>query len=206
MPFNPIEYAKSIRRAIRLRWFKRSHDTRKRHPGFAIGKHTYGDPQVFAWGEGATLKIGAFCSIADGVKIYLGGEHRVDWVTTYPFSVMWPAARHHTGHPRTKGDVVIGNDVWIGADAVILSGVRIGDGAVIGNNSVVVKDVAPYAIVAGNPARFLKTRFDEVTVGRLLAVKWWEWDDARIQATLPALLNNDIAGFLERAEALGRAD
>jgi chloramphenicol O-acetyltransferase type B len=205
MAFKPIEYVKSIRRKIMLIRFKQTHNTRKRHPRFAIGKHTYGDPQVFSWGEGATLKIGAFCSIADGVKIYLGGEHRVDWVTTYPFSVMWPAASHYTGHPKTKGDVVIGNDVWIGADAVILSGVRIGDGAVVGNNSVVVKDVPPYAIVAGNPARFLKMRFDEATVERLLAIRWWEWDDARIQAFLPALLNNDIPAFLERAEALGAA-
>ena len=124
----------------------------EKYPQYKIGRGTYGYPEIFSWNEGATLQIGAFCSIASGVKLFLGGEHRVDWVTTYPFNVLWESGRHITGHPRTKGDVIIGNDVWIGTEAVILSGVRIGDGAVVAARAVVTKDMEPYAIYGGNPA------------------------------------------------------
>ncbi|KNZ33107.1 MAG: hypothetical protein AD742_07535 [Methylibium sp. NZG] len=174
---------------------------RERRPGWDVGRGTYGDPQVHDWGEGAKLHIGAFCSIADGVQIFLGGEHRMDWVTTYPFSAMWPGAGHFKGHPATKGDVMIGNDVWIAREAMILSGVRIGDGAVVGARAVVSKDVEPYAVVAGNPARVLKHRFEPAVVERLLRVRWWDWDDERIEAHLPLLLSGDIAGFLDAASA-----
>jgi acetyltransferase-like isoleucine patch superfamily enzyme len=94
-----------------------------------IGEFTYGVPQIFDWQEGARLIIGKFCSIADNVKIFLGGEHRTDWITTFPFSAkefndLFPEAKKIKGHPKTKGDVIIGNDVWIGYDAIILSGVK----------------------------------------------------------------------------------
>ncbi len=90
------------------------------YPDFKIGRCTYGRPEVLSWGEGTTLEVGAFCSIADGVKIFLGGEHRVDWVTTYPFNFLWERAYSFKGHPASKGDVIIGNDVWIGAESVIM--------------------------------------------------------------------------------------
>jgi acetyltransferase-like isoleucine patch superfamily enzyme len=172
-----------------------------RHPDWPVGRGSYGDPVVHDWGEGARLKVGAFCSIANGVQIFLGGEHRSDWVTTYPFNVLWPQAAGFTGHPKTKGDVVIGNDVWVGADAVILSGVTIGDGAVIGARAVVSRDVEPYQVVAGNPARAVRMRFEPRIVERLLALRWWDWDDARIEARLPLMLNSDIEAFLSACEA-----
>jgi chloramphenicol O-acetyltransferase type B len=172
----------------------------ERYPQYRIGKWTYGNPKIRSWQEGASLRIGSFCSIAEGVKIFLGGEHRIDWVTTFPFSVLWASGHGFKGHPKTKGDVIIGNDVWIGADCVILSGVTIGDGAVLGARAVVARDVPPYAIVAGNPALIVRKRFDDITIARLLRVKWWEWEDKRIEKALPMLLQDDISSFLDFAE------
>lgn len=171
------------------------------YPHYQIGKDTYGNPRILSWGEGAILKIGSFCSIAEGVQIFLGGEHRTDWVTTYPFNVLWEAGEPIKGHPKTKGDVLIGNDVWIGAEAVILSGVRIGDGAVVGARAVVSRDVSPYTIVAGNPARAVKKRFKDETIQRLLDVRWWDWQDDRLEKALPLLLSSDIEAFLEAVES-----
>lgn len=181
---------------------KKKPSLQESYPQYQIGKWTYGNPKIRSWGEGATLQIGAFCSIAEGVKIFLGGEHRIEWVTTFPFSVLWESARDIKGHPKTKGDVIIGNDVWLGAEAVILSGVSIGDGAVVGARSVVTGDIPPYGIVAGNPARMVKKRFDDQTIARLLHIRWWDWEDSRIQKALPLLLNADIRMFLEFAETV----
>jgi hypothetical protein len=113
---------------------------------------------------------------------------------------LWKSASAITGHPKSKGDVVIGNDVWIGTEAVIMSGVTIGDGAVIGARAVVAKDVPPYSIAVGNPARVVKTRFDQKTVNRLLTIKWWDWDEATIEAHMPLLLSGNMELFLTRAE------
>ena len=98
---------------------------------FPVGRGTYGEPRVLFWRQDATLRIGAFCSISDEVTIFLGGDHRTDWITTYPFSDFRDSAKGITGHPRTKGDVIVGNDVWIGYGATILSGVRINNGAAV---------------------------------------------------------------------------
>jgi acetyltransferase-like isoleucine patch superfamily enzyme len=119
----------------------------------SIGDFTYGKPVIRQWGEGAKLTVGKFTSIASGVVIMLGGNHRPDWGTTYPFNVLLPSFSHIKGHPATDGDVVIGNDVWIGTDAKIMSGVTIGDGAVVAANAVVTKDVAPYSIVGGGTGK-----------------------------------------------------
>lgn len=172
----------------------------QRYPKYQIGRGTYGDPKILTWGEDATLRIGDFCSIADGVQIALGGEHRTDWVTTFPFNVLWDEAKHIEGHPKTKGDVIIGNDVWIATEAIIMSGVTIGDGAVIGARALVAKDVPPYTIVGGNPAKIIKQRFPDDIVERLLALQWWNWEDQRIAEQLPLLLNHDIEAFLDAAE------
>lgn len=172
--------------------------TQQIFPNYKIGRWTYGKPDVFSWGEGTTLEIGAFCSIASGVKIFLGGEHRVDWVTTYPFNVLWKQASHIKGHPKTKGDVIIGNDVWIGYESVILSGVNIGDGAVVGTRSVVTQNIPPYAIAFGNPAKILRYRFNQETITALLQIAWWDWDDQRIVEFLPYLLNPDIREFISK--------
>jgi len=172
-------------------------EPRERYPMYQIGRGVYGNFDVHPCGGGATLRIGSFCSIATGVQIFLGGDHRVDWVTTYPFQEFWEAAKGIAGHPVSKGDVVIGNDVWIGTDALLLSGVEIGDGAVIGARAVVAKDVPPYAIVTGNPARVRRYRFDENTIRILLKIEWWNWEDERISKFLPLLLNSDIQAFFD---------
>lgn len=167
--------------------------------GFEIGDYTYGTPIVLGWGEGRRLKIGKFCSIAGGVIIFLGGNHRVDWVTTYPFVEFpeeWPKAKGITGHPVSKGDVVIGNDVWIGYGATILSGVRVGDGAVIGAMAVVAGDVEPYSIVAGNSARLVRKRFDEETIDRLLQIRWWDWPLERIRDNVGILMSGDVSALV----------
>jgi len=173
----------------------------RQFPQYNIGKWSYGELKILARKEGASLKIGSFCSFSTEVKIFLGGEHRIDWVTTYPFNKLWKSAKAFTGHPSTKGDVIIGNDVWVGHAAIILSGVTIGDGAVVGAKAVITKNVPPYGIVAGNPARLIKKRFEEDTIQRLLKIAWWNWEDAKIEKYLPLLLNNDIMKFITEVES-----
>ena len=167
------------------------------YAGYEIGEWTYGAPTVLSFGDGGTLKIGRFCSIAAGVTIFLGGEHRYDWVTTYPFSVVCEDARSFQGHPRSKGPVVVGNDVWIGHGATILSGVTIGDGAVVAAQSVVAKSVAPYSIVAGNPARPVRQRFSEGQTAALLQIRWWDWPIENIREAWPLLLSGRIDEFID---------
>ena len=179
----------AIRRAAapRIRW-----DALQQSGIVTVGRHSYGFPNVYAWNTETKLIIGQFCSIAEGVTFLLGGEHRMDWVTTYPFSAMgntWAGAELFLGHPASKGDIVIGNDVWIGHGALILSGVRIGDGAVIGAGSVVNKNVEDYAIVAGNPAKFIRYRFDEGRRQELKELSWWDWSDAKISKHIQKLMS-----------------
>jgi acetyltransferase-like isoleucine patch superfamily enzyme len=163
-----------------------------------IGEWTYGKPSVRSWGEGARLHVGRFCSIADGVAIFLGGEHRTEWVTTYPFSEFFEEGKGIPGDAITRGDVRIGSDVWIGQGACILSGVEIGDGAVIGARAVVAKSVAPYAVVVGNPARIVRYRFNNETIAALLRIRWWDWPIADITAAIPSLMSDDIEAFVSR--------
>ena len=152
---------------------------------------------VFRYGDSdANLEIGNYCSFAADVKIFLGGEHRTDWVSTYPFNALHPEFSHIEGHPRSKGDVRIGNDVWLGRGAVVLSGVTIGDGAAIGAYSVVTKDVPDYAIVGGNPAKLLKMRFPPEVVERLRAIQWWNWSPERVKRAVPYLQNSNIEEFI----------
>jgi acetyltransferase-like isoleucine patch superfamily enzyme len=172
----------------------------ERYPEYQIGSETYGDLRVHTWNQGTTLKIGSFTSVALGVQVFLGGEHRADWVTTFPFSVLWPQANSIHGHPGTKGDVVIGNDVWLCTESVILSGVTIGDGAVVGARAVVAKNVPPYAIVAGNPAKIINYRFSDDQIHRLISIRWWEWPNDKILRAMPDLLSEDISTFLDKAE------
>jgi acetyltransferase-like isoleucine patch superfamily enzyme len=166
------------------------------YPAFRVGRHSYGCPRIFEWGEGAVLEVGAFCSIADEVKIFLGGEHRTDWISTYPFNQFWEEAEKIEGHPHSRGDVVIGNDVWIGYGATILSGVRIGHGAVIGAYAVVGRDVEPYTIVAGNPAKVIRPRFDDEVIAALLDSEWWAWPEAELRTCVPLLMSGDAAAFI----------
>ena len=170
--------------------------------GFSIGRHTYyGKVNVYQWLPESMLTIGSFCSIAQDISIFLDGEHRTDWVTTYPFSALkekWPTASGIDGHPKSKGPVTIGNDVWIGDGATILSGVTIGDGAVIGSRALVAKNVEPYSIVGGNPAKEIKKRFDQEIIEQLLKIKWWEWDDQKISENVSFLCSENIQDFISK--------
>lgn len=172
-----------------------------RYPEYRIGRGSYGDLVIARYVGDAQLIMGAYCSVAANVQVLLGGEHRPDWATTYPFNAQDPRFTHLEGHPRTKGDVVIGNDVWLGREAMILSGVTIGDGAVVGARALVTRDVPPYGIVAGNPAVLVRKRFDEPTIARLLALRWWDWPDERVARAVEAMSSRDVTGFLDRAEA-----
>lgn len=174
--------------------------------GFEIGDFTYGQPVIRWWGEDVQLKIGRYCSIADNVKIYLGGNHRHTWVTTYPFpsSPMnqdWPNANNRglPTLPASKGDVVIGHDVWIGDDAVILSGVTVGHGAVIAARTVVTKDVPPFAIVGGNPGQVIGYRFSDDEIAMLLELQWWDWDPVQVNRFMPYLCAESVADFYNTA-------
>jgi acetyltransferase-like isoleucine patch superfamily enzyme len=156
-----------------------------------VGRHTYGAPAIRHWGDDARVHIGSFCSIAEGVVIFTGGNHRVDWVSTFPFSSFpekFPEAAGWPGHPLTAGDVRIGNDVWIGDGAAILSGLTIGNGAVIAARAVVTRDVPAYTIVAGNPAVAVRMRFTPEVVDRLERLSWWDWDDATLRARVRELM------------------
>ena len=162
---------------------------------YNIGDYSYGCPTVLFANDETNLTIGKFCSIAEGVTIFLGGNHRVDWMTTYPFNVLadyFPQAKVIKGHPTTKGDVIIGHDVWIGRNVTIMSGVKIGNGAVIGTESVISKNIGPYEIWAGNPARFIKKRFDQKTIDQLEKLKWWDLKIGTICENLDILCSDNL--------------
>ncbi|MGL4243377.1 MAG: CatB-related O-acetyltransferase, partial [Beijerinckiaceae bacterium] len=162
--------------------------------GFEIGDWSYGRPKVRFPESGAKLSIGRFCSIADGVEILLGGNHRLDFATTYPFGAMtgvWPEAAGRTDFHASKGDVTIGHDVWLGSQCMIMSGVTVGHGAVVAARAVVTRDVPPYAIVGGNPAKIIRRRFEPAVVERLLAARWWDLPRDRIAGLIPLLQSGD---------------
>lgn len=165
---------------------------------YSVGRFSYGAPKIIENIADGNLEIGSFCSFGPGVTILLGGEHNPHWVTTYNFDLIYDKFRDTVGRVWTKGDIVIGNDVWIGQDAFILSGVKISDGAIIGARSVIAKDVAPYSIVVGNPAREIGKRFDDNTIAKLLNIKWWDWDINRIKENLPLLLSNKVEEFIDK--------
>ena len=179
-------------------------------PNIEIGDHTIyndfvRDPRDFEKNNvlyhypvnGDTLKIGKFCSIACGAKfLFTSGNHSLQSLSTYTFPIFYEEwgldAKDIRSAWDNKGDIVIGNDVWIGYEAVILSGVTIGDCAIVGARAVVTKDVPPYTIVGGVPARSIRRRFDEETVKKLEALRWWDWDEERIKRSIPAIQSGDI--------------
>lgn len=175
------------------------------YPNFEIGEGTYGGLRVFDWKQGTKLKIGSYSSFAFDVKALLGGEHHTEWVSTYPFSKLWPEAEDVVGHPVSRGDISIGSDVWVGAEAMILSGVTIGHGAVIGSRALVTKDIPPYAIAGGVSAKVLGFRFSPGTIAELLETAWWDWPREKIVRAIPFILSGEISTFINGSRS-GRFD
>jgi virginiamycin A acetyltransferase len=142
---------------------------------------------------GDKLRIGAFCAIGSGVRFLMNGaNHAMDGISTYPFAIFrhgWEKAGLPDGH---RGDTVVGNDVWLGYGSLVLPGKRIGDGAVVAAGSVVTKDVPPYAVVGGNPARVIRQRFPEDVAARLLALAWWDWPIEKISRHVALLAAGDV--------------
>ena len=180
------------------------------NPMIEVGDYTYyDDPKGVERFEenvlyhfpfiGDRLIIGRFCQIAAETKFIMnGGNHSLDGLSTYPFYIFggdWAGRVDGESDPNVRGDTLVGNDVWIGYDALIMPGVTIGDGAVIATRSVVTKDVPPYAVVAGNPAQVVKMRFDAETIDRLLALRWWDWDVEAITAHIPEICGLDLAAL-----------
>lgn len=178
-------------------------------PNIIVGDYTYYDDTedptgfeqnnvLFNYPEfGDKLIIGKFCSIASGTKFIMGpANHRISSVTTYPFNVfggVWSERTPpHLSQLPFKGDTVIGNDVWIGRESVIMPGVKIGDGAMVAAYSVVAKDIPPYSVFGGNPARFIKKRFDDELTDIFLRLKWWDLPGEELADILPLLCSPDL--------------
>lgn len=187
-----------------------------RNPNIIIGDYTYyDDPENSEDFErnvlyhfpfiGDKLIIGKFCAIARGARFIMNGaNHKLDGFSTYPFQIFgkgWEKVMPQLNDLPHKGDTVIGNDVWIGYEALVMPGVRIGDGAIVSARAVVTRDVAPYTIVGGNPARTLRQRFDDETVRELLALAWWDWPVEKITRHLPLIVSADLPTLREAARA-----
>ena len=140
------------------------------------------------------LVIGKFCAIAAQTRFIMTGDHKLDAISTYPFPIFqqgWERAFNIQDLP-VKGDIIVGNDVWFGYDSLIKNGVTIGNGAIIAARAVVVKDVPAYSIVAGNPAKVVKMRFDHTIIERLQSIAWWDWDIAKINRNLALICSLDV--------------
>lgn len=160
------------------------------------GEHTYGNPQVLFKNQGK-FKIGKYCSIGPNVSIVLGGGHMTHWISTYPFNTFRNAGIRA---PKINTDVTIGNDVWIGFGVTILGGVTIGDGAVIGARALVVKDVPPYAIVGGTPAKVIRYRFKPEEMEKLLESEWWNLPNEEVDDLIPFLLSSNVNEFVNEVK------
>lgn len=169
---------------------------KRRYPRYSIGVGSYGEPEVVKFGNDTTFKVGAYSSIAEEVTVLLGGGHRTDWVSSFPFPAFLPGLESAGEYNPSKGDVVIGSDCWICRRVTILSGVTIGHGAVVAAGAVVTRDVPPYAVVGGNPCKFIRWRFEEPVRDRLLASAWWDWPLEEVKQAARYLCSNDIEAFL----------
>lgn len=176
-------------------------------PNVIVGDYTYYDdpegPENFAKNIlyhypfiGDKLVIGKFCAIAKGAKFIMNGaNHKISGISTYPFSIFgegWEKVMPGPNDLPYKGDTVIGNDVWIGYESLIMPGVHIGDGAVIASRSVVTKDIPAYTIAGGNPCKEIRKRFSDGDISRLLSIAWWNWPVEKITAHLPLIVSTDI--------------
>ena len=156
------------------------------YPGITIGRHSYGvTPQsVHGYDATSVLNVGAFCSIAEEVLFFVRSNHPTHLPSTFPLEIYVSRTKRSKDDLVSKGPINIGNDVWIGRRAVIMSGVTIGNGAVIGACSVVTKDIPPYAIAVGNPAKVVKYRFSQATIDRMQKLQWWTWSDDKIRENM----------------------
>ncbi|UFS67399.1 type B chloramphenicol O-acetyltransferase [Paracoccus denitrificans] len=186
-------------------------DQQVTNPNIVVGRYSYYSGYYHGHGfddcaryllpdEGADrLIIGSFCSIGSGAGFIMAGNqgHRNDWISSFPFYWMpeVPAFAGAANGYQPAGDTVIGSDVWIGSEAVIMPGIRIGDGAVIGTRALVTRDVEPYAIVGGNPAKVIRKRFDDRQIGLLLEMRWWDWSDEQLHAAIPLLTSGEVEGL-----------
>lgn len=185
------------------------------NPNIVIGDYTYyDDPEDSENFErnvlyhfpfvGDRLVIGKFCAIARGVKFVMNGaNHKLSGLSTYPFQIFgggWERVTPGAGELPYKGDTVVGNDVWLGYDALILPGVKIGNGAIVATRAVVAADVPAYTIVAGNPARPVKARFPPDVVAELEAIAWWDWRVEKITRHLEVIVSGDVAALRACAE------
>jgi virginiamycin A acetyltransferase len=178
------------------------------HPRIIVGDYSYYDdsrgPEHFEARcvrylfdqVGDKLIIGKFCAIAQGAQFIMNGaNHPLRGFSTYPWSSFAGWQENAPVEWPNKGDIILGNDVWIGREAVIMPGVTIGHGAIIGTRAVVAKDVPPYTVVVGNPGKVVKTRFDDATIAALLDIAWWDWPYDRIAKHIPAIAGQDIAAL-----------
>jgi len=170
-----------------------------------VGKHTYnaGGMVIQGYNEEKVI-IGDYCSIARNVNFIIS-FHRTDLVSSYPFDKLNyyfsdEKVLNDCHVTKNKGIIKVGNDVWIGDDVTILAGVTIGDGAVIGTGSIVTKDVPDYAIVAGNPAKIIRYRFNPEQIEKLKKIAWWNWDDEKVAKNINKIANSDIDGFIKEFE------
>lgn len=163
-----------------------------KHDNYQIGDYTYGPPVIGNSSNRYHLYIGKFCSIANGVIIMIDGNHRVDFITTYPLDFFVDGIDRNPNNYSLKGDVRIGNDVWIGNNVTILPGITIGDGAVIGAGAVVTKNVMDYEIVGGVPAKHIRYRFTDRQIKLLKEIQWWNWPIEKIRKYSGILQSSDI--------------
>ena len=160
-----------------------------------MGKHSYGNVRVVS----GKVQVGNFCSIAGGVTAVILNDHQVTWVTTYPFGRVWNMSNVDNPVVRQNPNIIIGNDVWIGQNAVLLEDTVIGDGVIIGSHSVVHGEIPPYAVAVGNPAKVVKKRFTDEQIESLLSIQWWNWEDEKVREFAPLLCSTDINEFIRKA-------
>lgn len=160
-----------------------------------LGHRSYGTPIVR--GDISDVYVGKYCSIAQNVIVDCGFHHNTDFATTYPLNVFFDELKHITGHPKSKGDICIGNDVWIAEGTIIMGGITIGDGAVVGAGSIVTRNVNPYEVVVGNPAKYKKHRIPICYIGKMLNLKWWDWEEEKIIRNGELLMSNNIQKLID---------
>ncbi len=178
-------------------------------PNIIVGDYSYYDDPIdpenfernvlYNYGSDQLI-IGKFCAIATNVKFIMNGaNHKLDSISTYPFPIFgngWEGEMEKLMNLPSRGDILIGNDVWIGYEALIMPGVNIGDGAIIAARSVVVSDIPPYTVAGGNPAKVIKQRFSDTEISQLLTTKWWDWEIDKITRNIDKIMDSDITSLI----------